>query len=77
MNKPHKSFSVDECKVQASILLKSLYSNHTEISHQAVRRFQILPECKNLPFPEIIKTDIKRKTALCIIVMDENPRSEP
>jgi len=25
MNKPHKSFSIDECKIQASILLKSLH----------------------------------------------------
>lgn len=75
MNKLHKSFSVDECKIQASILLKSLYSNQTANSHQAAKRFQILPEFKNLSFSEIIKADIKRKHALAVIAIEKRFKS--
>lgn len=61
MNKPHKSFNVDEGKIQASILLKSLYSNDFMISQKAAKRFQRLAEFKDLSLSEIIKADIKRK----------------
>lgn len=67
MNKPHKSFSVAECKVQASILLKSLYSNDFAISQKAAKQFQRLTEFKNLNSAEIIHSDIKRKHALAVI----------
>lgn len=71
MNKPRKSFSVDECKIQASILLKSLYSNNVESSHQAAKRFQILPEFSSFSFVEIIQADIKRKHALAVIAVEK------
>ena len=71
MNKPHKSFSVDECKVQASILLKSLHSHEIAISQKAAKRFQRLPEFGNLSFEEILQADIKRKHALAVIAIEK------
>ncbi len=71
MNKPHKSFSVAECKIQASILLKSLYSNDFAISQKAAKRFQRLTEFKNLNSDEIIHADIKRKHALAVIAAEK------
>lgn len=71
MNKPHKSYSIYECKIQASILLKSLHSNDLAISQKAAKRFQTLPEFKSLSLPEIIKTDIKHKHALAVIAAEK------
>lgn len=71
MNKSQKSFSVKECKIQASILLKSLYSDDCEKSRQAAKRFQRLSEFKKFSLDEIIKTDIKRKTALAIVAIEK------
>ena len=71
MNKPHKSFSVDECKVQASLLLKSLHSNDSLSSGKAAKRFQRLPEFANLSLEEIIQADIKRKHALAVIAIEK------
>lgn len=71
MNKPHKSFSVDECKVQASILLKSLNSKDREISQKAAKRFQRLPEFGNFSLEDILQADIKRKNALTVIAMEK------
>ena len=71
MNKPHKSFSVDECKVQASILLKSLHSNDSSSSQKAAKRFQRLPEFENLSLEEIVHADIKRKHALAVIALEK------
>ena len=69
MNKPHQSFSVEECKVQASILLKSLRAtNHTTVQN-AAKRFQNLPEFRNCSLEEIIQFDIKRKHALAVIAI--------
>lgn len=70
MDKLHKSFSVDECKVQASILLKSLRSNDNSV--QAAKRFQVLPEFKDCTFAEIIQADIKRKHALAVIAFEKH-----
>jgi hypothetical protein len=75
MNKPHVSFSVAECKVQASILLKSLKSADSSSSQQAAKRLQRLPEFKNLTVVEIIQTDIKRKQALAVIAIEKGFQS--
>jgi hypothetical protein len=75
MNKPHKSFSIDECKIQASILLKSLCSNDFTISQKAAKRFQRLTAFKNLSLSEIIKADIKRKHALAVIATEKGFKS--
>lgn len=75
MNKPHKSFSVDEGKIQASILLKSLYSNDLIISQKAAKRFRRLAEFKDLSLSDIIKADIKRKHALTVIAIEKGFKS--
>lgn len=71
MNKSQKYFSVKECKIQASILLKSLYFDDCEKSRQAAKRFQRLSEFKKLSLDEIIKTDIKHKTALAVVATEK------
>lgn len=71
MNKPHKSFNVDECKVQASLLLKSLRSQDSAISQKAAKRFLRLPEFGNFSFEEIIQFEMKRKHALVVIAMEK------
>lgn len=75
MNKPHISFSVAECKVQASILLKSLHSSDSAISHQAAKRFQRLAEFKGVAIEDIIQAGIKRKQALAVIAMEKGFKS--
>lgn len=75
MNKPNRSFSVDECKVQASILLKSLHSNIPSSSQQAAKRFQSLLEFRNFSLEEIIQADIKRKHALAVIAIEKGFKS--
>jgi len=71
MNKPHTSYSVAECKIQASLLLKSLRVNDTTSSEKAAKRFQRLPDFKNLSIEEIIQADIKRKHALAVIALEK------
>lgn len=71
MNKVHKSFSVNEYKVQASILLKSLHSPKIESSQKAAKRFQRLPEFGNFSLEEILQSDIKRKHALAVIAIEK------
>lgn len=67
MNKPRKSSTIEEYKVQASILLKSL---HREEVEKAVKRFKRLPEFADLSFAEILRKDIKRKHALQVIALE-------
>ncbi|WP_454785272.1 hypothetical protein [Legionella sp. WA2024007413] len=69
MNKPHPSFSVVECKIQASILLKSLRATDLLTAQNAAKRFQNLPEFRNCSLGEIIQADIQRKHALAVIAM--------
>jgi hypothetical protein len=71
MNKPRKSFSVDECKVQASILLKSLHSPDRAISQKSAKRFQRLPDFGTFSLEEITQADIKRKHALVVIANEK------
>lgn len=75
MNKPHKSFSVDECKVQASILLKSLRSTDIASSQKAAKRFQRLPEFGNFSLEDILQADMKRKHALAVIAIEKGFQS--
>lgn len=75
MNKPHKSFSVAECKIQASILLKSLHSKDIGKIKLAVKRFQRLAEFVKLTAEEILQTDIKRKHALAVIAVEKGFKS--
>lgn len=75
MNKSHPSFSVEECKIQASILLKSLRSSDKQKAYSFAKRFQKLPELKNVSCDEIIKKIIKRKEALTVIAIEKGFKS--
>ena len=70
MNKSRKSFSLEEGKIQASILLKSLHSDDANIIYQAAKRFLRLPEFSALSITEIPIKDIKRKHALHVIAIE-------
>lgn len=72
MNKPHKSFDIEEYKIQASILLKSLRGNDKE---KAAKRFKHLPEFTDLSVTEILQKEIKRKHALCVIALENGFKS--
>ena len=69
MNKSRKSlsFTIEECKIQASILLKSLRGNDAE---KAAKRFKRLPEFADLSIENILQQDIKRKHALLLIAVE-------
>ncbi len=71
MNKPHPSFSVKECKIQASLLLKSLRSPDTQKASAAAKRFQKLNRYKNISCEEITKLDMKRKDVLAVIAIEK------
>lgn len=75
MNKPHKSFSVNECKIQASMLLKSLHSQDRDKIKQAVKRFQRLPEFTQFPLDEPDHTKVQRKYALAVIALEKGFKS--
>lgn len=75
MNKLSKPFSIDEAKVQASILLKSLHSHDREKANRAAKRFKRLPEFAKLSLDEIFQIDIKRKHALAVIANDKGFKS--
>ncbi|STY28579.1 Uncharacterised protein [Legionella wadsworthii] len=66
MNKPPKIYNVEEYKIQASILLKSLRSANQFIAQNAAKRFQNLPEYQNYSIEEI-QAAVKRKHALTVI----------
>lgn len=70
MNKPRKSFNLQEAKIQASILLKSLGSPDRETSLHAAKRFQRLSEFVDFPIAEISLQNIKRKHALAVIAIE-------
>lgn len=72
---PHKSFSVNECKIQASILLKALHSLQDDIAQSAAKRFQRLPEFSALTYTDIIRSDVKRKHALTVIALEKGFQS--
>src|SRR5579871_136528 len=69
MNKSRKSssFTIEEYKIQASILLKSLHGNDAE---KAAKRFKRLPEFADLSIADILQKDIKRKQALLVIAVE-------
>lgn len=72
MNKSRKSFSLEEYKIQASILLKSLRGSD---SAKAAKRFQRLPEFTKLSVAEILQQKIQRKHALQLIALEHGFRS--
>lgn len=67
MDKPHKSFSVSECKTKASLLLKALRSG--DISK--AKSFQRLPEFAHFSLEEIMQAKIQLKHALAVIAAEK------
>ena len=65
---------VDEFKIQASILLKSLKSNTLTEQAENIQRFKNLPELSSLSLSEIIKNkdNIKLKHALKVIALEND-----
>ncbi len=72
MNKPRKSLSLTEAKIQASILLKSLRGSDAA---KAAKRFQRLPEFADISIEEILQKEIKRKHALLVIAIENGFKS--
>lgn len=70
MNKRHPSFSVNECKIQATKLLKALPVIDEEKTLLAAKRLQRLPEFQHCSLAEI-KNKVKRKHALNVIAMEK------
>lgn len=75
MNTSRKSLTIAECKIQASILLKSLHSDNSEIAKQAAKRFQRLSEFTEFSLEQIIAAEIKRKHALTVIAIEKSFKS--
>ncbi len=67
MNKSRQSSTVEEYKIQASILLKSLRGSD---SKKAAKRFKRLPEFADLSIEDILQKDIKHKQALLLIAVE-------
>ena len=70
MSKSNKNLSVEECKIQASVLLKSLNSEIKETVEHAIMRFHRLPEFEKYSLDEL-KIKIKRKHALAVIAREK------
>lgn len=68
MNKCTAQSQLEEYKIQASILLKSLRSNDPEKSLVAAKKFQCLSEFLTLSIDDI-KKQVKRKHALNVIAI--------
>jgi hypothetical protein len=76
MNKSRKTFSLDEAKIQASILLKSARSCDPLVATSAMKRLQGLPEFANSSVSEIAAT-VKRKHALAVLAQENGFVSWP
>jgi len=70
MNKAVDHASIEEYKIQASILLKKLNSDNKTIVENAIKRFQCLPEFQKLSSKEI-KEAVKRKHSLAVIALEK------
>jgi hypothetical protein len=75
MNKAPKRFNLNEAKIQASILIKSLYSHDTSLVNSSAKRFKRLPEFSHLSIDAILQLDIKRKHALAVIALENGFKS--
>lgn len=70
MNKSRYFITVKECKIQATILLKSLHSSDLGKTKSAAKRFKILPEFTDQPLESMMHAPIKRKHALTVIAIE-------
>lgn len=71
MSKPHPSYSVSECKIQASLLLKALNSNELSRVQLAIRRLKRHPEFTDLTDDQLKNANIKRKHVLYVIALEK------
>jgi len=71
MRKPHPSFSINECKVLASLLLKGLRSADPDTALKAAKRFNRLPELNDMSLEKILTIEVKRKHALAVIALEK------
>lgn len=69
MNKSRKSFTIEEYKIQASLLLKSLRGNDAG-AEKVAERFKQLPEFADFSIADILKANIKRKHALLLVAIE-------
>jgi hypothetical protein len=77
MNKLAKSFSLNEGKIQASLLLKSLRSDDATQVSLAVKRFLRAPEFSRFTIDEFPLQSIQRRHALQVIAIERGFRSWP
>ncbi len=75
MNKSRNLLSVAECKIQASILLKSIRSDEQEKVRKAAKRFQLLTEFSKIPLDAILEIPFKYKNALAVIALENGFQS--
>lgn len=66
MNHSVSSVSIDEYKIQASLLLKSLQANDTSKRNMAIQQLKVVPQLAQLS-SEAIQHQAKRKHALAAI----------
>jgi len=71
MNKSSNLDNLKECKIKASILLKSLYSADDNIANKAAKKFKKIAEFSQYSVAEIRTKDIKRKHALAVIALEK------
>lgn len=71
MNKPKITDQVSECKIRASVLLKSLRSEDASVAQLAAKRFRCLNEFKHSSLENILLADIKHKHALAVIAIEK------
>lgn len=70
MNNSDKYLDFEECKIQASLLLKSLHSSDvTKIKH-AIKRLRCLAEFADLSMADMAAKTIKHKHALTVVARE-------
>lgn len=75
MSKSHPSYSIKECKIRASLLLKSLRSSDPDAVMRAAKRFKRLPEFTTLSLNDISSCEIKHKHALAVVALEKGFQS--
>lgn len=74
MSNPSENFTLQECKIQASILLKSLRSKELKKAQIAAKRLQQLPELATFSI-EALQEKVQRKHALAVIAIEQGFKS--
>lgn len=75
MSKPHPSYSIKECKILASLLLKAIRSANPDAALKAAKRIKRLPEFNDMSLENILAFEVKRKHALAAIALEKGFQS--